>query len=54
VCEEEAVGKEPPIREDLSVEAEGSPLIEAVTGKRLVNTQQAGKGLICAVVICKF
>jgi hypothetical protein len=37
----------------LSAEAEKSPLLEAVTRKRLVKTQQAGKGLAGAVVICK-
>jgi hypothetical protein len=35
------------------MEAEESPLIEAVTREWLVKTQQAGKYLICAVVICK-
>jgi hypothetical protein len=30
------VGREPPFREDLSAEAEESPLLEAVTRKRLV------------------
>jgi hypothetical protein len=29
------------------------PLLEAVTRERLVKTQQAGKGLESAVVICK-
>jgi hypothetical protein len=33
-------------------EAEEFPLLEAVAMKRLVNTQQAGEGLACAVVIC--
>jgi hypothetical protein len=32
-------------------EAEESPQLEAVARKRLVNTQQAGKGLACAVRI---
>jgi hypothetical protein len=27
----------------MSVEAEESPLLEAITGERLVKTQQAGK-----------
>jgi hypothetical protein len=40
-------------RQDLSVEAEESPLLEAVTRERLVKTEQAGKDLACAVVICK-
>jgi hypothetical protein len=34
-------------------EAEGSPLLESVARKRLVKTQQAGKGLAGAVVICE-
>jgi hypothetical protein len=41
------------IREDLSAEAEVSPLLETVTRERLVKTQQAGKGLAGAVVICE-
>jgi hypothetical protein len=32
-------------------EAEESQLLEAVARVRLVKTQQAGKGLVCAVVI---
>jgi hypothetical protein len=31
--------------------AEESPLLEAVARERLVKTQQAGKCLVCAVVI---
>jgi hypothetical protein len=34
-------------------EAEESPLSEAVARERLVKTQQAGKGLVVAVVICE-
>jgi hypothetical protein len=34
-------------------ETEESPLLEAVTRGRLVKTQQAGKGLARAVVICE-
>jgi hypothetical protein len=34
-------------------EAEESPLLEAVARKRLLKTQQTGKGLAYAVVICK-
>jgi hypothetical protein len=45
--------REPPFREDLSSEGEESPLLEAVTRERLVKTQQAGKGLVEAVVICE-
>jgi hypothetical protein len=37
----------------LSAEAEEVPLLEAVTRKMLVKTQQAGKGLAVAVVICE-
>jgi hypothetical protein len=33
--------------------AEESPLLDAVAKKRLVKTQQAGKGLAGAVVNCK-
>jgi hypothetical protein len=32
------VGREPPFREDLSAEAEGAPLLEAVARERLVKT----------------
>jgi hypothetical protein len=53
VCEEKSVGREPPFREGLSSEAEESPLLEAVTRERLMKTQQAGKGLTGAVVICE-
>jgi hypothetical protein len=35
------------------VEAEEFSLLEAVTRERLVKTEQAGKGLAGAVVICK-
>jgi hypothetical protein len=38
---------------NVSTEAEESPLLEAVARERLVKTQQAGKGLAGAVVICK-
>jgi hypothetical protein len=34
-------------------EVEEYPLLEAVTRERLVKTQQAGKGLAGAVVICE-
>jgi hypothetical protein len=34
-------------------EAEEFPLLEAVARERLVKTQQAGKGLAGAVVICE-
>jgi hypothetical protein len=37
----------------LSAEVEEYPLLEAVIRERLVKTQQAGKGLVGAVVICK-
>jgi hypothetical protein len=32
------VGREPPFREDLSAEDEGSSLLEAITRERLVKT----------------
>jgi hypothetical protein len=35
------------------VEAEESPLLEAVTRKRLVKTLQAGEDLVFAVVVCE-
>jgi hypothetical protein len=34
-------------------EAEESPMLETVARERLVKTQQAGKGLVGVVVICK-
>jgi hypothetical protein len=34
-------------------EAEESPLLEADAREQLVKTQQAGKGLVVAVVICE-
>jgi hypothetical protein len=37
----------------LNSEAEDSLLLEAVTRERLVKTEQAGKGLASAVVICE-
>jgi hypothetical protein len=37
----------------VSAEAEESPLLKTVTGKRLVKTLQARKDLVCALVICK-
>jgi hypothetical protein len=40
----ESVRREQPFREIFGAEAEESPL---------VNIQQAGKDLVCAVVICK-
>jgi hypothetical protein len=36
-----------------SCEAEESPLLETIARKWLVKTQQAGKGLAVAVVICE-
>jgi hypothetical protein len=41
------------MREDLRAEAEESPLLEAFNRERLLKTQQAGKGLASAVVICE-
>jgi hypothetical protein len=37
------VGREPPSREDLSAEAEESPVFEAVSRVWLVKAQKAGK-----------
>jgi hypothetical protein len=37
----------------LAREAEESPLLEAIARERLVKTQQAGKGVAGAVVICE-
>jgi hypothetical protein len=48
-----AVGREPPLRENLNAEAEGLPLLESVTRERMVKTQQAEKFLACAVVVYK-
>jgi hypothetical protein len=42
-----------PASNEVSAEAEESPLLESVTKERLVKTQQDGKDLACAVVICK-
>jgi hypothetical protein len=44
---------EQPFRQDLSAEDEESPLLEAITRERLLKTQQAGKGLAGAMVICE-
>jgi hypothetical protein len=38
--------------EELVSAVEESPVLEAVTGKRLAKTQQTGKLLTCAVVKC--
>jgi hypothetical protein len=46
-------GREPPLRKDLSAEAEEFPLLEAVIREGLVKTQQARKCLADAVVICE-
>jgi hypothetical protein len=40
-------------RAALKIEPESGKLLEAVVRKRLVKTQQAGKGLAGAVVICE-
>jgi hypothetical protein len=37
----------------MSAEAEESPLLESVTGKRLMKTLHAGKDFVCALMICK-
>jgi hypothetical protein len=41
--QEEAVGREPSFREDLSPEAEEYSLLEAVTRQLLMKTLRAGK-----------
>jgi hypothetical protein len=43
VSRKETVGREPPFREDLSTEAEESPLLKAVTREWLVKTQRLEK-----------
>jgi hypothetical protein len=48
-----SVSREPPLREDLSAEAEASLLLGAVARDRLVKTERAVEDLACAVVICK-
>jgi hypothetical protein len=40
-------------RGDLNAEAEESPLLEIVARERLVNSQQAEKGLAGVLVICE-
>jgi hypothetical protein len=42
-----------PVGNGVRAEAEESPLLEAVTRKRLVKTLQAGKDLACGLVISK-
>jgi hypothetical protein len=37
----------------MSAEAEESPLLQAVSRKRLVKTLQAGEDLVFVAVICK-
>jgi hypothetical protein len=46
-------GRERPFREELSAEAEESPLLEAIAREELVKTQQAGKVLAGGAVICE-
>jgi hypothetical protein len=48
-----SVAKQRPASNGVSTEAEESPLLEAIARKWLVKTKQAGKGLVCAVVICE-
>jgi hypothetical protein len=48
-----SVGREPPFSSDLSLKLEESPLLETVATERLVKTQQAGKCLAGAVMICE-
>jgi hypothetical protein len=49
-----SVGRKSPLREDLSVKAEESTPLEAVTRERIVESLQGGKGLAGAVVIREF
>jgi hypothetical protein len=42
-----------PDSNDVSTEAEESPLLEAVARERLVKTLQAGEDLVSAALICK-
>jgi hypothetical protein len=42
-----------PAGNGVSAEAEESPLLEAVSRKRLVQTLQVGEDLVFAAVICK-
>jgi hypothetical protein len=42
-----------PDSNDVSIEAEESALLEAVTRKRPLKTLQAGEDLVFAAVICK-
>jgi hypothetical protein len=42
-----------PDNNDVSTEAEESPLLEIVAREGLVKTQEAGKGLADAIVICE-
>jgi hypothetical protein len=51
--QEQAVGREPPFRDDLSTEADEYPLLEAVTRKRLVKILRPGRDSACAGVIGK-
>jgi hypothetical protein len=41
-----SVGREPPFREDFSVEVEESPSLKAVTRKRLVKILLPGKHVL--------
>jgi hypothetical protein len=45
--------REPPFREYLSAEAEEFSLLKAITREWLVKTEQAGKGLQPAMVVCE-
>jgi hypothetical protein len=47
-----AIVEHSPESNEVSVEAEESPLLEAITRERLVKTQQTGN-TACAIVICK-
>jgi hypothetical protein len=48
----ESDGREPPQRDDLIAKAKQYLLLEAVTREQMVTTQQDGKDLAYAVMIC--
>jgi hypothetical protein len=53
LCRKKTIGREPPFREDLSLEAEESPFLEGVTREQLLKTQHPGGDLAGTVVICE-
>jgi hypothetical protein len=46
-----SVGRDPPFRQDVGAEAEESPLLEAVSKKRLITLRTLV--CVCVTVICK-